>query len=68
MQYTPDNQPFSSSTTYGSHFIKQNSNPHAKSQQDDITYPNGYKFNPNTTYSKDFREKQVNTNKSFKPI
>ena len=33
-----------------------------------INYPEGYKFNPATTYSGDFNEKRPNINKSFKPV
>ena len=30
-------------------------------------FPPGYKFDPNTTYTKDYKEKQPNINKSYKP-
>jgi hypothetical protein len=39
MQFNPDNQPFSATTSYGSFFNKKQPNPHEKSQPSSINYP-----------------------------
>jgi hypothetical protein len=39
-----------------------------KKEHSDINYPEGYRFNPSTTYCNDFVQKQFNSVPLFKPF
>lgn len=54
MKYIPDNQPFNSNTTYKSFFDKKTPHPKQPVGNPPVTFPEGYKFNPSTTYNNDF--------------
>ncbi len=46
--------PFNPTTSYKSEFYPKQPNPHDKNKPENVKYPDGYKFNPNTTYNNDF--------------